>query len=661
MCGIAGFYDPTGLEAASARAYARAMSGAIVHRGPDGSGEWVDAENGIALGHRRLAVIDLTEAGAQPMTSGSGRWVVSYNGEIYNFQALRSELSKSDPTPDWRGHSDTEVVLAAIDRWGFEATLARLNGMFALAVWDRQERALWLARDRFGEKPIYYGWSGGMFLFASELKAMTGHPAFQPRIDRDALGMFVKYGFVPHPWSIYEGIGKLPPGGWVRLSSQHRRGDKPDAGRYWDIDQVISDARAAPFEGDMDAAADRLDQILGDAVEARMVSDVPLGSLLSGGLDSSLIVALMQARSARPVSTFTIGNTEPGYDEAEHAGRIARHLGTDHNEFYVDPGDALDLVPHLGEMYDEPFADSSQIPTHIVARLVRQSGTVALSGDCGDELFGGYNRYIHGVRIADTVMRLPDALRRSAAAVMKLATPSAINRVAGTLGTILPEELKGGMAGEKIHKLAGAVAVPGRSDFWEFLLSNWSDPHTVLSGDFNAVNLTDYCRAPAGLQGLAEQMMYHDTRYYMSDDVLAKVDRASMASSLEVRVPFLDPAVFAFAWSIPVAMKIGNGRGKLVLRRLLSRYLPDHLVERPKQGFAVPVGRWLRQDLREWAEPLIDATRLEREGYFDAAAVQRCWSEHLSGRRNHDARLWTILMFQAWLDQSGPGCRHNSA
>ncbi len=661
MCGIVGFFSETGFEKAEAEKTATAMSDAIRHRGPDAAGVWVDQDVGLVLAHRRLSIIDVSEAGAQPMVSASGRYVISYNGEIYNFEDLRSQLNQQGQNPEWRGHSDTEVLLGAIDAWGVEAVLPKLNGMFAFGLWDRKEQALWLARDRFGEKPLYYGRSGNVFLFASELKAFGRHPGFRPQVDPNALSAFVKYGFVPHVQSIYQGIRKLPPGGWVRISAQTRFRDIPDARLFWDIDDVVTGARKAGFDGDLASAADRLDELLGKAVSARMVSDVPLGGLLSGGLDSSLIVAMMQAHSSRPVSTFSIGNAESGYDEAAAAKQIAEHLGTHHTEFYVDPADALKVIPQLGRMYDEPFADSSQIPTHVVSRLVRQSGTVALSGDCGDELFGGYNRYVHGGRIARLIGALPYPLRRSMALGVTMMSPGTINALVAGAGRIFPSVSDHGAVGEKIHKLARAFSVRSEAEFREFLLALWPEPQTVLLGDAKTDDLSTAYPPPRELQGFAETMMYTDTRNYMSDDILAKVDRASMAASLEVRVPFLDPEVFAFAWSLPMNFKIANGQGKLLLRRLLSRYVPPALFDRPKHGFSIPVGRWLRGELRDWAESLLSAERLDRDGFFDGKVVREYWDAHLSGRRDHDARLWTILMFQAWLDEnSSPGIADHS-
>ncbi len=658
MCGIAGYYEPGGLTEESSRRELAAMSSAIAHRGPDGSGQWIDESAGIALVHRRLAVIDLSSAGSQPMVSAGGRWVISYNGEIYNFEELRRELERCSGCLNWNGHSDTEVLLAAIEHWGIETAVRRLDGMFAFALWDRKERTLWLARDRFGEKPLYYGWSGRYFYFASELKSLVAHGRFKPEIDEEALGNYVKYGFIPHPFSIYRGIRKLPPGTISEMSLAGGTANQPEPRQYWNIDQAIATARSDPFAGDLDEAATELDRILGNAVQERMVSDVALGGLLSGGLDSSLIVALMQSRSTERVKTYTIGSTEAGYNEAEIAGHIARHLGTDHNEFSVEPSDALAVIPTLGRIYDEPFADSSQIPTHIVSRLVRQSGTVALSGDCGDELFGGYNRYIYGPAISDRIGRIPQQFRKTAAAAMTAFPPAMINRLTNGLGKALPGELSGGATGEKVHKLATSLAARDQADFWELLLSSWPDPQSVLARDQQVKKLTDILKPPSDLADLADKMMYHDTRCYMCDDVLAKVDRASMAAGLEVRVPFLDPEVFAFAWSLPKNLKIGNGAGKLVLRRLLSRYLPAELIDRPKQGFAVPVGRWLRSELREWAEAHLSADQLRVGGHFNVKTVRRCWEEHLSGRRNHDERLWTILMFQTWLEefksQQGP-------
>ncbi|HMB48259.1 MAG TPA: asparagine synthase (glutamine-hydrolyzing), partial [Afifellaceae bacterium] len=499
MCGIAGFFAKDGLEAADARAVAGAMSRAIVHRGPDGSGEWIDAEAGIALAHRRLAIIDLTDAGAQPMTSASGRWVISFNGEIYNFETLRAELNTAGANPDWRGHSDTEVLLACIDAWGVEATLGKLNGMFAFAAWDRQLRELWLARDRFGEKPLYYGWAGRTFVFGSELKALRCHPDFDPSIDMAAFGQYVKYGFVPHTSSIYEGIRKLPPAGWIRLATGPTPGVLPDPCFSWDMDAAIMDAKRNPFGGGLEDAADALNGILGDAVERRMIADVPLCGLLSGGIDSSLIVALMQARAGEPISTYNIGSNEPGFDEADIARRIAAHLGTNHTVFNVEPADALEVVPQLGAMYAEPFADSSQIPTHIVSRLVRQESTVALSGDAGDELFGGYNRYFHGPRIAGAIGRFPLPVRRAAASCITALSPDAINRILRPIRAVLSAELNDGAAGEKVHKLAASMAAASGMDFGEILLSQWPQPEKVLAGRTEVSNLTGFYQTPVGV------------------------------------------------------------------------------------------------------------------------------------------------------------------
>jgi asparagine synthase (glutamine-hydrolysing) len=649
MCGIAGIFAPTEPPLAGVDAVRR-MCDAIRHRGPDGDGLWTDPEVGIGLGHRRLAIIDLSENGRQPMACASGRWVIDFNGEIFNYLDLRAAIGADSNAPNWRGHSDTEMLVEAIDRWGVETALSRIEGQFAFAAWDRQERRLYLARDRFGEKPLYYGWAGRALLFGSELKALRTQPNAPAEIDQEALAGFVRYGFVPHPRSIWRGISKLPPGCWASFGVDDPVGVLPRPVPYWDAGEAATAAMNAPWRGSEDEAVEALDLLLRDTVKSRMISDVPLGALLSGGVDSSTIVALMRALGGS-VKTYTIGNSEPGFDEADHARAVAAHLGTDHTELYATPQDALAVVPLLPRLYDEPFADASQIPTYLVSKLARGSVTVALSGDAGDEIFGGYNRYFHG----DTVWRragaLPRPMRTLGAAALQSVSPDNWNRMASALSAMMPSELTGGRAGEKIHKLAGVLSAADQNAYHQGLLSLWDDPASILISRARGLALPGDHPAPAAMSSFAERAMYLDTRYYLADDILAKVDRASMGVSLEARAPFLDREVYSFAWSLPLGMKIAGGRGKHILRRVLDRYVPSSLINRPKQGFAVPIGRWLRGELRDWSEALLSPERLARDGLFDVGQVRRAWDEHQSGRRNHDTRLWTILMAQAWLDE----------
>jgi asparagine synthase (glutamine-hydrolysing) len=644
MCGLAGFFSPRGMEP-GAEARLVSMRDALAHRGPDDATSWIDEAAGIALGHRRLSILDLSQAGAQPMASANGRWVVAYNGELYNHRALRTELEAAVGSIAWRGHSDTEVLIEAIAHWGVEAVLPRLNGMFALALWDRRDRRLTLARDPFGEKPLYYGWVGASLVFGSELKALRVVPGFDHALDPEGLAGFVRNGVTPGHCSIYRAMGKVAPGTSINVSMDAVPGADIVSLPFWCAGTAADRARANPFTGNRNEAAAALDGLLRDAVGLRMEADVPLGAMLSGGIDSTLVTALMQARSDRPVQTFTIGFKESGYDEAVHARAIASHLGTDHHELYLDADAALDVVPGLPAIYDEPFADSSQIPTLLVARLARQSVTVALSGDGGDELFGGYNRYFYGARVAGTIETVPLGLRRLAAAGLTMVPPSFWDDLAGVMR--MPRSAR---TGEKLHKLAGVIGAADRPAFHQALLSIWPDAARVLAQpgppgrDVNT---------GAGLlaEDFAAGAMLHDTLHYLPDDILTKVDRATMSVSLEGRVPLLDTRVFDFAWSLPMAMKVQGNQGKLVLKDVLDRYVPRAMMERPKQGFAVPVGQWLGTRLRDWGEALLDPRRLRDEGVFDTQVVRQAWDEHQSGRRNHDARLWTVLMFQAWRDE----------
>lgn len=642
MCGITGLLSLPG--AAQLEATALHMADAIRHRGPDDGGVWVDGEAGIALAHRRLSIVDLSEAGHQPMLSSSGRYVLAYNGEIYNHLALRRQLEAEARAPNWRGHSDTETLLACVEAWGIERTLQHSVGMFAFALWDRQERSLTLARDRAGEKPLYYGWQGNTFLFGSELKALQAHPAFNAAVDRGALSLLLRHNCVPAPYSIWQGIHKLPPGSWLHLGPG-QRDVAPQA--YWSLADVAERGVAEPFGGSDVEAVDELGRLLGAAVAGQQVADVPLGALLSGGIDSSLITALMQAQSGRPVRTFTIGFDEKAYDEATHARAVARHLGTEHTEMRLSANDALGLIPSLPSMYDEPFADSSQLPTHLVMKLARQHVTVALSGDAGDEFFGGYNRYFMAPAAWKRIGWMPSGLRRVLGSAMMAMPADALNRLAG------PVARRMGIAqpGDKAHKLGRRLShVHDMDDFFVSLVSEWEDASGLVVGGGAPANLLDDRNRWPKLRDPVARMMALDAMTYLPDDILAKVDRASMAVSLETRAPFLDRDVMEFAWRLPMAMKLRDGRGKWILRQLLDRHVPRDLIERPKMGFGIPLDQWLRGPLRDWAEALLTEDRLQREGYFDPKPIRLAWHRHQRGEASLGYRLWSVLMFQSWLE-----------
>jgi asparagine synthase (glutamine-hydrolysing) len=630
MCGICGFLMPgRELTPAALSAVIDAMARTLRHRGPDDAGRYVDAAAGLAFGHRRLSIIDLSQAGHQPMSSPCGRFVVNYNGEIYNFRELRQILAQHGHV--FRGHSDTEVLLGAIAEWGVERALRRLHGMFAFALWDRQTRRLLLARDRVGKKPLYYGWCGGAFLFASELKALHRHPAFDLEVDRDALGLFVQLGWVPGPYSIDRRIRKLPPGAMLTLDAADGRAE-PVIQNWWSAREVAEASDQAPFAGSFDDAVHALDALLGAAVHARMIADVPLGALLSGGVDSSTVVALMQAAGTIPVRTFSIGFHEPRHDEAPFARAIAAHLGTDHTELYVGPEDSLALVPELPEIYDEPFADPSQIPTALVCRLARNSVTVALSGDGGDELFAGYQRYRRSLEAWKGLERWPASARKAAQAL----TATLDDRFA---------------APKWLGKTAKRAAGIGAGDALDVFLGERTrtpDPARLVRGARAVPHLLSDRQRWPDLREPLQTMMYLDFAGYLPDDCLVKVDRASMAAGLEVRCPLLDHRVVELAWSLPLAYRVGEGGAKRVLKSVLERYVPGTLFERPKRGFGVPVGAWLRGPLREWAETLLDERRLAREGYLAPAAIRDLWRQHQSGRRDRQELLWHVLMFQAW-------------
>lgn len=643
MCGLAGFWAPGGLTADADGALTR-MTTCIAHRGPDDAGTWIDAPAGIALGHRRLAVLDLSSEGHQPMSSPDGRYVIVYNGEIYNFATIRAELEAAGVR--FRGHSDTEVMLAAFERWGLVDAVRRFAGMFAFALWDRRDQLLHLVRDRFGEKPLYYGWQRGTLLFGSELKSLRAHPAFHAGVDRDALTLYLRHNYVPAPRSIYEGISKVGIASIVTID----RAGAVSTSRYWELEQVIADGAASVLEGSDEELVDLVEARLRATIREEMIADVPLGAFLSGGIDSSTIVALMQVESRRPVKTFTIGFGEDAYNEAVYAKAVAKHLGTDHTELYVSAEQARDVIPRLPCMYDEPFGDSSQIPTYLVAHMARQHVTVALSGDGGDEAFGGYNRYFLGRRIWRTLAPLPVGVRRRVARAIHGVSPSNWGTVLGAAQSVLPSGMRVAHAGDRMHKLADVFASPSMADMYRSLVSHWHQPAAMVIGGSEPATLLD--EAISGLGGLSdvERMMYWDARTYLPDDIMVKVDRAAMAVSLETRAPFLDHRVVELAWQMPLRMKLRDNTGKWAVRKVLERHVPTALVERPKMGFGVPIDQWLRGPLREWAGDLLDPARLAREGYLQPGPIQEKWNEHQSGGRNWQYLLWDVLMFQAWLE-----------
>lgn len=658
MCGIAGIIDR---RSEDLRPVIGRMVKALHHRGPDASGTWVDERNGLALGHARLSIIDLSSEGSQPMVSASGRYVLTYNGEVYNFQELRRELDRRGHR--FRGHSDTEVMLAAFDDWGIEKSLDRFVGMFAFGVWDSAERRLTLARDRLGKKPLYFGWMGGTFLFGSELKALQAHPGFHGEINRDVLALYLRHGYVPAPYCIYRNLHQLMPGSVLGISGDHgHRGTDfspfPESEqtpwrpvRYWSARSAVERGCTQVFPMSEQEAIEELDRFLREAVRMRMVADVPLGAFLSGGVDSSTVVALMQAQSTQPVRTFTIGYHEEEFNEARHAKEVAAHLGTNHTELYVTPQDAMAVIPRLPQLYDEPFADASQIPTFLVSELTRRHITVSLSGDGGDELFGGYTRYFNCQLIWNRLMTIPAPLRRGMAFGIRSVPPSQWTALVRYVTPLLPKRLHMTLPGDKLYKLANLLMMAEPETLYHRLISLWDNPTAVALGSVEPPTpVTDRAQW-ASVPGLIEQIMYLDTVTYLPDDLLVKVDRASMGVSLEVRTPLLDHRVVELAWRLPTSLKVRNGEGKWALRQVLYKYVPSRLIERPKMGFGVPMGSWLRGPLRAWAESLIGEQRLRDEGFFDPAPIRERWAAHLSGQRDWQYSLWTVLMFQAWRDQ----------
>jgi asparagine synthase (glutamine-hydrolysing) len=648
MCGFAGFIGSAPEQ--ELRAQVCRMAGELVHRGPDDSGFWVDAGAGIAMGFRRLAIVDLSPAGHQPMTSSSGRFVIAFNGEVYNFGELRQDLEPLGH--NFRGHSDTEVMLEAVSEWGLEAAVKKFVGMFAFALWDKRERVLHLVRDRLGIKPLYCGWQDRTFFFGSELKALRAHPVFSPEINRSALALYLRLGYIPHPYSIYQGVWKLPPGHILSLpAGAQPTSELPGMACYWSAKEVYEDGAADPFRGSELEAIEALDRLLRESTRLRMIADVPLGAFLSGGVDSSTVVALMQAQSHRPVKTFTIGFREQEFDEAAHARVVAAHLGTDHTELYVTAEQARDVIPKLPTLYDEPFGDSSQIPTCLLSALTRRHVTVSLSGDGGDELFGGYPRYARTRRFWEIIRCLPYTSRDAIASLMRTFKPATYNRLLGGLSPLLPRLARPSTLGDRVYRLAEVMTARNPGELYHGLVSYWkrpaelvlraNEPPTILAQSSGWAHQADIC----------DRLMFLDLVTYLPEDILTKVDRASMAVSLEARVPMLDHRVVEFAARLPISMKIRSGQGKWLLRQVVYRYVPRELVERPKMGFSVPIEDWLRGPLRDWAESLLNQERLCSEGFLRAEPIRELWAEHLSGHRNWQGHLWNVLMFQAWREK----------
>lgn len=646
MCGIAGFVGAD-LREDEARADLDRMTQVLRHRGPDDDGFLLDCEAGVALGHRRLAIIDLSSGGHQPMTSSSGRYSLTYNGEIYNFPSIRTELV--DAGHSFRGHSDTEVALEAIERWGLHQALHRFSGMFAFALWDHEERSLHLVRDRFGKKPLYYSGSDRLILFGSELKALRAHSGFKGTISRAALTLYFRFNCIPAPYTIFEEVLKVPAGSIVSV----RPGQAPSTPvAYWSVQEAFAAAVSPPFGGTEEDAANELSKVLGRAVSDRMISDVPLGAFLSGGIDSSSIVALMQQAASRPIKTFTIGFHEPGFNEAEIAKKVAHHLETDHTELYLSPGAASDVIPRLATIYDEPFADSSQIPTFLISEMTRRHVTVSLSGDGGDELFGGYNRYLLAKKASRLFDITPRRLRQAVGRIMLHQPAERWDAALGLLTRVLPKEASMMARGDRVHKVGETLMLDDAEGLYLRLVSSWQDPASVVLGGREPSVPWTSPGTDEGVVDPLDKMMLRDAVGYLHDDILVKLDRASMAVSLEARAPFLDHRVAELAWSLPPHMKVHGGEGKRVLRRLLYRHVPEHLFDRPKMGFALPVGRWLRQDLRPWAEDLLQPSRLDSQGFLDTTIVRELWRRHLEGPRDRQHELWAVLMFQAWLQDN---------
>lgn len=645
MCGLTGFIQqPGGGADIELNRTVRLMTDRIRHRGPDSDGFWIDGDYGIAMGHRRLSVVDLSPAGHQPMISATGRFVIVYNGEVYNFQDIRAELEAKGAT--FSGHSDTEVILAAIEQWGVSKALQKFVGMFAFALWDRADRILFLARDQIGIKPLYWARQGQLFLFGSELKALRAHPLWKPSVDRNSISSYMRHNYIPAPHTIWQDTYKLVPGHMLVV----RDGQEPESIPFWCLDDAVSNGHAHPFAGDDKEATEELNLILRDAVKRQMFADVPVGAFLSGGVDSSTVAALMQSQSNRPVRTFSIGFDEEGYNEAVHAKVVAQHLGTEHTELYVTQPEALSVIPHLSECYDEPFADSSQIPTFLISQLARQDVTVSLSGDGGDETFGGYNRYIYASKLFKQTHHMPSWL-------MKLLGHTALSVPAGgwdVIGRVIQAQKQPNQLGSKMNKFASALLASGNRDedgFYRSLVSQWQTPNSVVVSGEEYKGIAWDTSVAERIPDFFRRMQYFDIQTYLPDDILTKVDRASMAHSLEVRVPLLDHRIVEFAKSLPMSMICRGGQGKWLLRQVLKRYVPDELIDRPKMGFGVPIDHWLRDGLSEWAGDLLSSSAIKKHGFLHPEPIEKAWAAHQSNEANLQHPLWTALMLQDWLEK----------
>ncbi len=648
MCGITGFWDTTlKLDAQSLQNVARQMTDTLVLRGPDDEGQWVDESRGIALGHRRLAILDLSPEGHQPMVSVDSRYIIVFNGEIYNFLEIRKQLEQRGYK--FRGHSDTEVMLASFCEWGLEKSIKSFNGMFAFALWDRQEKVLHLGRDRFGEKPLYYGWFGSTFLFSSELKALKAYPNFSANVNRGSLTALLRYKYIPAPHTIYENIYQLLPGTFLTID-----GEKSSLNpiTYWSAREAAEHGAANRFAESENEAVEQLEQLLKESVALRMISDVPLGAFLSGGIDSSTIVALMQAQSEKPIKTFAIGFAEDEYNESQYAKAVAKHLGTDHTELNVTAQDAFDLIPKIPSLYDEPFADCSQIPTFLLAQMTREKVTVSLSGDGGDELFAGYDRYYDATNIWGKTSSLPNPMRQLVSQGLNIFSPQIWNKILAPIAASLPASLTESTPGEQLQKISEIFKFQNMEAIYLFLLSSFKDAPSFVVGGEDLSDAINNQNLWSQLSDGIERLMYLDTVSYLPDDILVKVDRASMGVSLESRIPLLDPQIYNFAWSLPMSMKFKNGKRKHILREVLYKYIPSELIDRPKMGFGIPIQSWLRGPLRDWAEDLLAENRLQQEGFLEPKLIRKVWQEHLNEEGDRGYALWNVLMFQAWLAEN---------
>ncbi len=651
MCGLAGFLS-NHIDSKNICSQLESMINTLEHRGPDSIGHWFSSKYNIAIGHARLSILDLSDAGNQPMRSSSGQYIIAFNGEIYNHLELRARLNnESKNTIQWNGHSDTETLLSCFEAWGVDTTLQKISGMFAIALYDTKNNSLYLIRDRMGEKPLYYGWSDDSFLFGSELKSLKAFKGFLGEVDRNALALFLKYDYVPSPYSIYKGINKLPKGSYIQISMINNIWDKEGVSNpnyYWSMNDVAESGMGAnKFNGSEKDAIQALDNLLSKSIKQQMISDVPLGAFLSGGIDSSIVAALMQKQSKKKIKTFTIGFHEKHYNEAEYAKEVALYLGTDHTELYVSPEQAIDVISRLPKVYDEPFADSSQIPTFLVSEMAKQYVTVSLSGDGGDELFGGYNRYFMANRIWKKIEKIPLIVRKLISKGITLLSPKVWDFLINSVFKFLPSGFRMAHPGDKIYKLSRMLKSTNIHDIYDGLVSHWDNSFEVVIG---CKKKNDKFNQDIDFSHPEDGMMLLDSITYLPDDILVKVDRAAMSVSLETRAPFLDKDVVEFAWQLPFNMKIRDSQGKWVLRKVLDKYVPKELIDRPKMGFGVPIDSWLRGPLREWAEDLLSEKRLKDDGYFHVESIRDKWKEHLSGHRNWQYHLWSVLMFQVWLD-----------